>query len=446
MNRIILIGIIAALAAGAAGAADLTLTVDEAVELAVSRNLGLQQSGIELRTKERAKDKAWNVFLPSITATAGASGTGTNRIVGDSGISLADAGALGVNAGLNLSLPINIGIGAGIKNLVTDYEAGLLSYEDAQAQLERDVRQQFYSLLANEENIAIQQANIDLAEKRLEQARNNFANGLSPELDVLSAEVTVANLMPAYDGVVAGYESQMLFFKFLIGADRNDELTLVGELDTELQDFDAEALINTYMAGRFDLRGLEKQIDSLEQQKRGIARNTNTPTLSLGYNYALSGSNSEFDLQAMLPIDAWSDWGDTSTISLTLSWKLDGLIPGSSGDVALKELQDAIDSLEISKRMAYENAGIEITNLVNTLDTARKTIEANTSSVELARRNYELTEEAYNVGTRELLDVESAQNDLLAAQQQLLLAKYDYVAALLDLQYALNAPLEEFLD
>ena len=89
---------------------------------------------------------------------------------------------------------------------------------------------------------------------------------------------------------------------------------------------------------------------------------------------------------------------------------------------------------------------MEITNLVNKLNTSRKTIEANTSSVGLAQRNYELTEEAYNVGTRELLDVESRQQDYLQAVQQLLLAKYEYIAGLLDLEYALNTPMSEYLN
>ncbi len=145
------------------------------------------------------------------------------------------------------------------------------------------------------------------------------------------------------------------------------------------------------------------------------------------------------------PIDPWTDWSDRSTISLGLQWKFDGLIPGSKSNVQLKEMQDSIENLQIAKQMALENAGIEITNLVNKLATSRRTIEANSSSVELALKTYQLTEEAYAVGTRELLDVQSAQNDYLAATQQLLLAKYDYVAGLLDLELALNTPMAEFL-
>jgi outer membrane protein TolC len=448
MKKIFFIVIAAAILSGAVGAETLTLTVDQAVEMAVAQNLGLKQSGIELKTKERSKDTAWNAFLPSMSLSAGFNGTaGIFQFQGLTAPALTDSGALGFTTGVNFALPINAAVGTGIKNLVANYEAGLLNYEEAQKSLERDVRKQFHLLIGSLENIRIQEANIELAQRRLDQARNNFENGLAPELEVLSSEVTVANLQPAYNGVVAGYESLELFFKFLLGIDRLTGIDLVGDLETDLYELDSEDLINRYIAGRLDIRGLEKQVEAMEYAKKTYNRNFNSPTLNLGYSYGISGSNSELDRQSLPPtaIDPWSNWSDNGTLSLTLQWKFDGLIPGSKTDVQVQEMQDGIDSLNLARQMAFENAGIEITNYVNQLDTARKTIEANTSSVELARRNFELTEEAYNVGTRELLDVQSAQNDFLAAAQQLLLARYEYIAGLLDLEYALNASMDEFL-
>ncbi len=445
MKKILIIAFTAAIISGALGAESLTLTVDSAVELAVAQNLGLKQTGIDVRTRERAKDTAWNAFLPSMSASAGLNGT--NQIFTDYGQAVPVLGenpATRFTTGLNIGLPLNAGVGAGIKNLVADYEAGLINYEDAQKKLERDVRKQFYLLLGNQENIKIQEGNIALAEKRLTQARNNFDNGLAPELEVLSAEVTVANLQPAYNGTVATYDSLMLFFKFLIGEDRNTDINLDGNLETELYDLDSENLINDYIARRLDVRGLDKQIEAMEYTKKGLGMQFNTPTLNLGYNYSFGGSSNTY--APPTGQEAWSDWQDTGSFSLTLNWKFDGLVPGSKTDVQLKEIQDGIDTLSIAKQMAFENAGIEITNLVNNLNTSRKTIEANTSSVELAKRNYELTEEAYNVGTRELLDVESRQQDYLQAVQQLLLAKYAYIAGLLDLEYALNTPMNEYLN
>ena len=459
MNRIIAITLIAAAAAGSIGAETLTLTVDEAVEMAAAQNLSLKQAGITLRTAERAKDTAWNAFLPTMAASAGVS---DSHIIFDhdyySSSGFGDAGNFGIQAGLALSLPINIGLSSSIKKLQVDYQAGLLDYEDARKQLERDIQKHFYGLLANKENIRIQEANINLARKRLEQARNNYVNGLVPELEVLSAEVTVANLQPVYDSVVALYDRMFLAFKFLLGVNLNTEIELVGDLETELYDLETQALINSYLSGRLDLRSLQLQIQALELTKKSTARNFNTPTLNLGYTWGISGSNAEYlmgitdvgmggnPVLGYSEISPWTDWADRGTLSLGLQWKFDGFIPGSSTDVTLKEIQDGIDSMNLAMEMAYENAGMEITNYVKSLATARKTIEATSSSVGLAWKNYQLTEEAYKVGTRELLDVESAQTDYLEASQQLLMAKYDYIAGLLDLEYALNAPRSEFLE
>jgi len=64
----------------------------------------------------------------------------------------------------------------------------------------------------------------------------------------------------------------------------------------------------------------------------------------------------------------------------------------------------------------------------------------------LAERAYELALEAYNVGSRELLEVRNAEQDLQDARLQLLQEKSAYTAALLDLEYALNTTVEELGD
>ena len=448
MKRVLIAIIVSLAAIGTMGAESITLNADQAVEMALDRNLGFKQSGIDLKADKRSKDNAWNYFLPSVSISAGFTmSSNIFEYEHTDPLRISEPGAHGFASRLSLSLPINAAIPASIRNLIAEYEAGLLNYENAQKRLERDVRKQFYLLLGSQENIRIQQANIDLATKRHEQTRTNFENGLATELDVLSAEVTVANLRPAYNRELASYENLVLFFKSLLGLDRDEEIVLDGSLETELYTLDSETLIANHMNGRLDLRSLEKRIEAYKYAKKSASRNFNTPTLNLSYRYDITASNNDsIGFISKKDIDPWTDWGDRGTLSLSLQWKLDGIIPGSSTSNQLRQLQDGIDSLEIAKEIAFQNAGIEITNLVNGLNTARKTIEANTSGVELARRNLQLTEEAYNAGSRQRLDVESAQNEFLLASQQLLFAKYEYIAGLLELEYALNTNRDEFVE
>ncbi len=446
MKRMISISILIHLFPLLIAAEPLVLTLEDAVEMAVSENLILKKSDITLLKKERAKRTSWNSLLPSITASASLTANhGVFSFRGESTASFSDPGNLGFSAGLNLSLPLNAAIATGIKQLKASYEAGLLDREAAVNSLKRDVQKQFYNILANQENIMIQQANIDLAQKRYEQASENFKTGLVPELDVLSAEVSLSKLKPAFTSAQQIYNSMVLQFKTIIGADRNDDITLQGELPNEYYDtLNAEELIKKYLANRLDIRSLDKQLEALGLTKTTLALNSNTPTLSIGYTYGLNGSNAATNIQQQA-IDPWTNWSDMGTLSLGLQWKLDGLIPASKTNVQLKDLEDSIRDLVLTREIAWRGAGTEVENLVGSIRTYQLTIEANTSSTKLARKNYELTAEAYNVGTRQLLDVESAQNDYLVAQQQLLVAKYQYIAAILDLEFALNISKEEFL-
>jgi len=432
----------------ALGGESLTLTVDEAVDLSIAQNLELKQSSIDVRGYRRSRERLWNLFLPSMSLSAGIESDAGIIDFGDGSVKrITDAGSFGFSTGLNLTLPLNMAIASGIKARIADYDAGLISYENARGMLERDVRKQFHLLLASQENIQIQKGNIELAEKRLEQVRKNFEYGLAQELDVLSAEVTLAGLRPDYRSTLAEYEKLLLFFKFLIGVDGNTEINLDGSLDAEAYQFDAENLIGKFMSRRSDIRSLEKQIEALKFKKEVLKRNYNMPTLTLDYSYGIHASNA--DMSASFPpssIEQWSNWADGGKLRISLGWRFDGLIPGSSIDIQLKESQDAIDKLVLARQMAFKSAAIEITNLVNKLDTARETIDASVSSVELARRNFELTERAYDVGAREILDVDTSQQKYLEALQRLLYAKYEYIAELLNLEHALNASIDELLD
>lgn len=424
----------------------LTITVDEAVDMAITQNLSLKQTGITLRKKERAKKTRWNVFLPSMALSAGA--TAQHGIIpfdGETPSAISDAGNLGLNAGLNLSLPLNLAAIAGSNTLIANYEAGLLDFEAAAKQLETTIRKRFFQILASEASIEIQLANIDLAQKRYEQVKTNYENGLASDLDILTAEVTLAGLQPAYNETVSAYDTLVLFFKNDLGITGGDEIELVGELTTEFQDYDAEELMNTFASKRLDIRSLDKQIESLEYGRKALSLNLNSPTLNLGYNYAVTVSNAEQDITQFPPlaIDPWTNWSDRGTLSLSLQWKFDGLIPESKGHVQIAEMRDSIESLKLTRELLWQKANTEIVTLVKTLETNQLSIEANTSRTALARKSYELTEDAYNLGTRELLEVRSAQNDYLAAQQQLLLSKFNYISALLDLEYALNTTLGE---
>ncbi len=149
-----------------AASAAYTLTIEDAVQMAIENNLSIQASGIELGTKRRASDYSWNQFIPNVTiagsfmvdneATTNSGVVpvtemplnmlspvplppGTPNIYGVVPYSI-DIPQWRIAGSVQASVTVNAAMFENMKRLRLDYEGGLITYEKARVQLERDVR------------------------------------------------------------------------------------------------------------------------------------------------------------------------------------------------------------------------------------------------------------------------------------------------------------------
>ncbi len=413
------------------------LTAEKAVALALENNLSLRSESLNTGIKERIKDKAWNAFLPDISAGGGLNYS--QHLLSDPQ-PMFDSNPYynkkwSVSASLSAALQLNAGVGTGIRQYKIDYEAGMLSYEDARKKISRDVRKQYFNLITMAANLELKELDISLAQKRYEQARENYNNGLISELEMLQSQVSMENNKPEYNSLQTQYKNALMNFKLILGIPGSTELKMdEGMDDMVMYVLNADELISTYLANRMDVQKINKQIESLKNTRTLQSQSKKTPWLALSAGW---GTNVPDGLKG----DNWDRdvWNDSATLGISLTIPLDGYIPGSSTDVDLKNMDDQIRQLELQRQQVFDYAEIEIRNLVMALQNSIDTIETYTLNVELARKSFNLTTEAYNLGTRELLDVETAQSALLSASQTVLYEKINYITRLLDLEYAVNS-------
>ncbi|WP_168203497.1 TolC family protein [Oceanispirochaeta crateris] len=413
----------------------INISADGAVALALENNLTLQSDSLDLSMKERTHDTAWNAFVPEISAGGGLSYSQMLFADPDPIYYSSTNEKWTVSASVSASLSLNAGVATGMKQYLIDYQAGLLSYDDAQKKINRDVRKQYFNLITMETNLKLKEMDIALAQKRYEQARENYRNGLISELEMLQSQVTAENNKPAYNSLLTSYKNALMNFKLILGVPGSVDLVLTDSLDDlHLYKLDADDLIEKYSANRMDVLMINKQIESLKNTRKLKYQSERTPWVSLSSTWktgVVDGFNG----------DNWDQdvWQDSATIGLSLSFPLDGFIPGSSTDVALENLDDQIQQLELQRQLIFDAAEVEIRNLVMTLQNSIDTIETYALNVDLAEKSFELATEAYGLGTRELLDVETAQSGLLSASLNVLFEKYNYKTKLLDLEYAINS-------
>ncbi|HPO49819.1 MAG TPA: TolC family protein, partial [Spirochaetota bacterium] len=88
-------------------------------------------------------------------------------------------------------------------------------------------------------------------------------------------------------------------------------------------------------------------------------------------------------------------------------------------------------------------AELEIQSLVMKINKSKSMIDTLKLNLELANKVYEMCEEAYKLGSKEYLEVKEQEDQKNSAKITLLQEQYNYLTAILDLQYATNSNLKD---
>jgi outer membrane protein TolC len=428
----------------------LRLSPGEAVELAIKNNLSLESARIASGTKKRASDLSWNQFIPSVTVggnlirqneepKAMEFDLGAVGMPGVSGkIPLSPAAPQWNVAGsIQASLTLSAAMFENMRRLRLDYQGGLISYEKARLQLERDVLKSYNNMLLLRENIALLRDNFEAAGRRVRTAQANYNAGLAPELTLLQARVAMETMKPSLDQAENGLRLSMAQFAMFLGKPYNTEFELepfTGE--TAFISLDLADLISKAASGKPDIMALRQDILMLRSTRRAQIAAL-TPSLTLSWN-----SNAAFvkDPWENPWFDSKDDWQKSGSLTISLGLRLHSLIPFSQDFQGIRDLDDNIKTANIGLAQLVQGTEIEIYNTVLSLEKTQTTAEAQTQTVNLAERSYRLTEQAYRAGLQDLLEVQNAELSLRQARVQMLEQQFNYLNGLIDLEYSIGVP------
>ncbi|MBD5409734.1 MAG: TolC family protein [Treponema sp.] len=448
------------------GSADekVVLTVEEAVNHALENNKSLKSSAIDLEIKKRASQYGWNTFLPSAGISATAARTTANSTFNSISQNIITQGRLGAleggvllppqmydsivkNAGyedteklhwamvlpsISVQWNFNLAMIDSIRAAKVQYEQGQITWDQAQRDMEVNVRKLFYGILLSKENLDIQREKLENAQKRYNQATINYRNGLVPEMSVLNAQVTYENQKPTVMSTEQSLKQTMDTFAFLLGFPYGTNIELDGSIETAYVNVDASDLVEKYLEKNKDIISLKKNIELLKISINAKRLSTFTPSLSVNYSFS----------PAAYAAGKWADDfadADTGSLSFTLIYSnLLDMLPFSANMQSLKDSKQQLKQAEFGLEQLVQNTEIEIHSLVGNLNKCEANITAMGKTVELAKMAYESTLKAYNSGTAELLDVQESENSYEQARMGLSSEKNNYISALLDLETKLN--------
>ncbi|GGC78522.1 TolC family outer membrane protein [Vreelandella lutescens] len=414
-----------------AQAADLvTITRD-----ALNNNAALASARSEFSSVEAARDVARGGLLPQVNASGSAvhnqqfESQGSARSVGTGTETGASAG-VGVNDDSYNTVSLTLEATQALFNAVTRQEV---------SQTERQIDQQVYLLAATEQQLLIDVASAyfdilrahevleaRLAQERaigrqLEQAREQFEVGL---IAITEVEEARASFDQSRADRIAAESNLQVAFEVL------EQLTGQRYASIEaLGDSMPIALPTPTDRNYWVEQALERNPQVLAQQagievsRVGVelARAGRLPTVQAFANYQYADSDSDL----VSGYDTSAQVGVSANVPIYTGGSTSASI--RQGTFQLESSQYDFESQRRTTIQQVRSLYTQVSNNVETVEARQQAIVSNRSALEATRAGYE-------VGTRNIVDVLNAEQNLYNAIANYAEARYDYVVNLLSLR------------
>ena len=410
-----------------------TITIESAVKMALETNISIHREKISLEQSERNYKHSWNNFLPSISASGSITPSGT--------LSDSDSTVIVSQAGASASLSLSTGIGAKIKSLKADYKAGKASYDDTVRKVENSVRKSFYEVLYKKDSFLVAEENEKSYERSYNLTKTKKERGVVPEIDLLTAEVNLESAKLDKESARIEYMKTLISFLDTVGIqpEPDTEVQIEGSLDAadSISEIKMDVAFNAKKNSP-EIRKLREQLESAKLSKTSSSLDSYLPSVNLSASvYPLKntyylGSDSSTDS------DSWS-------AGVSVSIPLDSFIYGSKTSDSLKSQQDTIKDFELQIKDKEKSVVADVLSDQQAISLSKGTLKSRNSKVELAKKKLDLTEEAYNRGTKDLETLSDAMDAYRSARLDLKKQQYELLSSVLDLEEKLGLSADTYI-
>jgi outer membrane protein TolC len=408
-----------------------TLSLEQAIQLAVQNNLATLLARERRREAEGIKQESLSGLLPNISGTAyqanltqniaalgfqpGIFPGITSTFIGP--FNNFDARARLVQTIFNLSAIRNYQAGrAGVR-------VAELQEELAREQVASFTALNYLEVLRADRAVAAAQANVELAQALLKLAQDQRNAGVATGVDVTRAQVRLAQEQVRLAQAQTNSEQARINLQRIIGVPLESPLTLTDQLRFTDEPLPAvDTLVTQAGQSRREIRIAEEQLRTTDLERKAV-RDEYLPSIEFVGDYGVSGiTPTNTDLPTR-----------RAAIQLNVPIFNGGLTRGRLSVATSRQRQA---ELELGNVRGQVEADVRLA--LSTLRTAAAQVRAADESVQLAERELEMSRDRFRAGVADNLEVVNAQTSLSDARDAQIAALAQYNAARLNLAAALG--------
>ena len=438
------------------------ITLDQALQIALSENIAVKVADKEIERTKYAKRGTYAALFPQIDGSGSYQRTIKRQVVyfdgnpraglggsssGSGSTSGTGSGSEGstssskgggiemgrlntMSFGVSAAMPIiNAQLWESVKITGMDVELAVEKARSSRLNMVSQVKNAYYAALFAKEAFDVYREVYENALNNYYETEKKYNVQKATELDMARAKTNVANAIPNVYNAESSVMLSLWQLKAVMGVDLEMNIDVVGSINdyAGMLEYDTAQHNEISLESNSTMKQLAIQAEELARSIR-LKQYAYIPTLSLAFNF--SGNTMFNDV----PSSQWN-WTPYSTVGLSLQ------IPIFSG---LKRMNDVKQARNQYQQMQYNitdterNLKIAIRQSLNTMDTNVKSYSAAEEAVDAAQKAYNIASKSYEVGRATLTDLNDAQLALTQAKLSQSQAIYNFVVAKTSLEQNLG--------
>ena len=396
------------------------ITLDEAIEIALSESNTIKIAEMTIEKTGYAQKGAYSALYPNISASGSYQRTLKKQVMSMEFMGEEQSFPVGTNnnvsAGLSAAMPlVNAQLWQSLKLSALDVELAIEQARSSRISMVSQVKQAFYAVLLAKEAYSVYKEVYDNAQKNFEDVEKKYKVGKASEFEYLRAKVNANNAEPEVYSAENAVVLAIWQLKAIMGVDLATEIDVIGALSDYANEMTVSLASSETVSFENNTNLLQLQLqDEMLSRTIKMTKYQYIPTLSASFSYNYMAMGNTFDM----------NWNPYSVVALSLNIPIfDGFAKHNN----IRQYQKTQDILRLNIEDVERNLNIALENYRDKMNTSVKRYTAAETTLEMAQKSYNISEKMYELGKATLVELNDAQLALTQAQLTISQAIYQYM-------------------